>query len=189
MKTLVTTLLMAICAAAPAAASSFVMLKRADIQPSPSIILFVEPEDASPAAGAAAVVRAPAGAGLATRRPAVPGLEVPMPQRYARLSASVIAMGEPAVEPTIVAAIQPEPKPVRNPHLPPMVIRGGLFGDVFQRGDGQNRQPAEHQAPATAEAPGRPAPAAPGQQRQPEPSKAPPPPPPQGPAAPTRLPE
>jgi hypothetical protein len=186
MKLLLATFLTATAAAAPAAASSFVLLERAATQPSPSIILFVEPNAARPAEGlrpellgATPLVYPAAAPSFA----ALPGSE-----RFQRVSASIIAMGEPAVEPTIVASIAQEEKRMRNPHLPPMVIRGGLSGDAFVRGDGLAAVPAAT-APEIAAASGQGKAPAPGHQRQPEQPKAPPPPQPQAPAAPTRLPE
>lgn len=185
MKLLLATFLTAMAAAAPAAASSFVLLERATTQPSPSIILFVEPNSAKPSTGQPELL----GAAPLVYPAAPPSFAAASaPERIQRVSASIIAMGEPAVEPTIVASIAQAEKRPRDPHLPPMVIRGGLSGDAFVRGTGLAAAPAET-APAVAAAPGQGNAPAPGQQRQPEQPKAPPPPQPQAPAAPTRLPE
>ncbi|MBX3529154.1 MAG: hypothetical protein KF849_01000 [Rhizobiaceae bacterium] len=185
MKLLLATLLAAMAAAAPAAASSFVLLQKARTQPSPSIIMFVEPAETRPTASAADV---PGATPLVYPAAAPSFATLPQAQVYQRVSASIIAMGEPAVEPTIVASIAQDEKRPRNPHLPPMVIRGGLSGDAFVRGNGLAAVPAAT-ASAVAAAPGQGNAPAPGQQRQPEQPKAPPPPQPQAPAAPTRLPE
>jgi hypothetical protein len=184
MKLLLATFLMAMAAAAPAAASSVVMLKRAETQPSPSIILCVEPgaQPAERAARPELLGVAP----LAYPQAAPSFASAPAAERIERLSASVIAMGTPAVEPTIVASIAAEEKRMRNPHLPPMVIRGGIFGNLFVNGNGLGQVTTEPAQQAATQAGGdAPAPA-PGEQRQPEAPRAPPPP---APAAPTRAPE
>lgn len=191
MKILPAALFMATTAAAPAAASSFVMLERAATQPSPSIILFVEPgapqAAARPAApellGGPRLVYPAAAPSFAAARPEIPAAAEP----FTRVSPSVIAMGEPAVEATIVASITPD-RPMRDPHLPPMVIRGGLAGDAFVRGSGLAAQ-AVAPSEASARAPAPALPNAPGQPPQPEAPRAPPPPAPQAPAAPTRAPK
>lgn len=149
MRVVVATYWLTVAAAMPAAASP-AMLNRAQAQPSPSIILLVEP-------GAAGPARAPAHAG------ALDGTT--------RISPSVIAMGEPGVEATTVASITPREKPPRNPHLPPMVIRGGFSGEAFIRGNGMSATAAD---PAAAQPPASPHHAS-GPQGDPGPPPAPPP--------------
>jgi hypothetical protein len=189
MKVPLATLTLALAAAAPASAQSFVMLERAATQPSPSIVLFVEPKAAPALAGDRPEVAATPAPRAA---PATPSFaRLPLDEHFVQLSASVVAMGEPEVETSMVASITPEPKPMRNPHLPPMVIRGGLSGEAFVRGNGMGVAPAAD--PLAAGGPAGASPAggkpAPGGQKQPEPPRAPPPPQPQAPASPTRLPE
>ncbi len=131
-----------------AGASSFVALPPAAKQVSPSVIYFAGPEpqlakaepgDASP------------------ELPPLPTPELASPPRLAGavakpdegssvtvLSASVIALGARPLEFDFshIAALDREERP-RNPHLPPMVIRGGIFGDAFARGDGLEPVPQE----------------------------------------------
>jgi hypothetical protein len=189
MNVLLATLTLALAAAAPASAQSFVMLERAATQPSPSILLFVEPKAAPALAGDRPEVAATPAPRVAPASPSFASL--PLDEHFVRLSASVVAMGEPEVETSMVASITPEPKPMRNPHLPPMVIRGGLSGEAFVRGNGMGAMIAGD--PIAAAGPAGAAPSGgsqpPGGQKQPEAPRAPPPPQPQAPASPTRLPE
>ncbi len=173
MKVIAATILLSTAGALPAAASSFALLKRAATQPSPSIIMFVEPS-----AGREPVLLGGAAMAYPAPAPSIEGRDT----GYRRVSASVIAIGEPAVEKTHVAAIPAEPKPMRNPHLPPMVFRGGLIGDAFVQGSGM---PASVAAAAQGLDPGASAAAgkdnAPNQKAPAGPAKAPPPPPPAAP--------
>jgi len=75
----------------------------------------------------------------------------PLPgEGFVALSPSVIAVAEPAVEPGKVSAIASEAKHRRNPHLPPMVIRGGIFGDPFARSGEAASEPAQQASGAPA---------------------------------------
>jgi hypothetical protein len=161
----------------PAGASSFVAPK--PVQISPSIIYFGEPEpsdDASAQAEPEQPARPSSVAALPAGRP-VPG------GSFIVLSPSVIALGEPLVETGQVASISREEKPRRNPHLPPMVIRGGIFGDPFARAGQGASTPAPQQATSTPPPGTQPQAPQPGPDL-PEPEPALPPP-----AAPTGRPE
>lgn len=169
MRHLLPTILLTACACGPASASSFVTLERIDV--SPSIIYFGEP--AAGAAGAEAdPARPPAAGSFAAGSFAQPG--------FAVVSASIIALGEPDVplEFGDVAAIGGQEKRPRNPHLPPMVIRGGIFGDPFVRAGGGGEPTGEPPPQESAAVPGDGAgPAQPPEPAEPEPRLPPPAPP------------
>lgn len=93
-----------------------------------------------------------------------------------RVSASIIAMGEPEVEYFKVAAVEPKKPRKRAPDFSPMVIRGGLFDNVaVVHGPSATHRdmPAKASAPAGTPGPSPDAPEA-------LPDIAPPPPPPKG---------
>ena len=158
------------CAFAPglASTSSLERLEGRDDAARPSILYYGPSEDAGPAPDLVFEPPVP----LAAPPPELAGLPADAP---VALSPSVIALGEPAVEQGLVAAIPAaEKQRPRNPHLPPMVIRGGIFGDPATRPAQESPPPQEAAAPQTSEPDMQP------QQAQP-PEPAPPPP-----AAPTR---
>lgn len=66
-----------------------------------------------------------------------------------RISASIIAMGEPPVAMEQVAAIDPEPKSREHDALP-LVIRGGVLGDAFTRSAVPVSANAQQQAASSA---------------------------------------
>lgn len=158
-----------VSAASSAAASSFITLPAAP-RDGGSIIHLGAP--------------APSVIALAPREPQ-PVAETPvMPVEKAAgptiISPSIFALGEPAVEDMHVAAVEEKPAR-RGPNFAPMVIRGGLRGDAFERGFVPQTQPVAERAPPRQQPQRRPEPA-------PDPMPAAPPPP--APAAPpTRLPE
>lgn len=114
--------------------------------------------------------------------PPVPA-ELKASSTQTKVSASVIAMGEPEVEYFKVAAIEPKKPQKRAPNFSPMVIRGGISGDVFASGVPSAPPPSEPiQASAPPEPP-QPTPDAPQpvpKAPEPLPEIAPPPPPPKG---------
>jgi hypothetical protein len=71
-------------------------------------------------------------------------------------SPSIIALGEPAVTLEKVAAIPAEKKTKRLQELPPMVIRGGLIGNAFERAVAPQQVSEPEAATAAAPAADRP---------------------------------
>lgn len=134
-------------------ASSFAQFAPAGTRISPSIIFLGTPA-AAPASAP------PDAATVAQQIPFAPpaGLAAaPKPDgagNITRISPSVIALGllQPEVDLSRFAAIDDKPRRMRNPHLPPMVIRGGLSGDVFAHAAAvpESRQQATAQKPAPA---------------------------------------
>lgn len=111
--------------------------------------------------------------------PPVPA-ELKASSKQTKVSASVIAMGETEVEYFKVAAIEPKKPQKRAPNFSPMVIRGGISGDVFASGVPSAPPPsAPEQASARPENP-KPEPEPQRSPDAPEPEIAPPPPPPKG---------
>lgn len=173
------TVLLGMLAAGAANASSFAALTPAGTRISPSIIFMGAPApgSAGPATLAAAIPFAPPDI---LGQPPVLG-EARKPDTgssVTRISPSVIALGllQPEVDLSRFAAIEDKPRRMRNPHLPPMVIRGGLSGDAFARAApaaGGPAQPAAH-APAVASSAPKSAPAKHAPEKPPLP-KAPPP--------------
>ncbi|MCO5160092.1 MAG: hypothetical protein M9939_03080 [Mesorhizobium sp.] len=94
-----------------------------------------------------------------------------------RVSASIIAMGEPDVEYFKVAAVEPKQPQKRAPDFSPMVIRGGIFGPAFAGSPAPAWQDGPHQAAAPS---GSPAPLKPSDTPAEQPKAAPPPAPPKG---------
>ncbi len=192
-----------VIASTGASASSFVTLPAPEEAVSPSFVYLggAEPK-AAEAPGAAqpalAALHYPAplsetlNGAEATPAPPVPQIALhyppPVPAELkasttqTKVSASIIAMGEPEVEYFEVAAIEPKKPKKRAPDFAPMVIRGGISGEVFAT-DVPSAPPRKEpeQASARPETP-KPEPA-PEPQKTPEPPKpdiAPPPPPPKG---------
>lgn len=119
--------LLGIAVSGPAGASSFVMLERAVDAATPSIIFYREPRVETLAPSSPDVVMQPP-IPLGAPPPGLAGGAGDM----AVISPSIIALGEPAVETGQVASIGQRERPrQRGPNLPPMVIRGGIFGDPF----------------------------------------------------------
>ena len=144
-----------------AGATSVEVLERRDDAATPSILYYGAAEGSGPAAPD--VIFEPS-IPLALPSPEIAAADEPV-----ALSPSVVALGEPAVEEGLVASIRGDARP-RNPHLPPMVIRGGIFGDPFSR-PAQESPPAQA---ATTPQPGQPV--APAMQAQPPEPASPPPP-------------
>lgn len=94
-----------------------------------------------------------------------------------RVSASIIAMGEPDVEYFEVAAVEPKKTKKRPPDFSPMVIRGGIFGPAFAGSPAPAWQDGPHQAAAPS---GSPAPPKPSDTPAEQPKAVPPPAPPKG---------
>lgn len=114
--------------------------------------------------------------------PPIPA-ELKAPSTQTRISASVIAMGEPEVEYFKVAAIEPKKPRKRAPDFSPMVIRGGISGDVFASGAPSApppREPEQASAPPQTPEPSPDAPQPVPKTPEPLPEIAPPPPPPKG---------
>lgn len=154
-----------LCQAGQACAGSFAVLTKSERADTPSFVYFGEAPRPPAARPAHAVPlehphrRAPSV--VATGRP-----------EMHRISASVIAYGKPDVEDMAVASVRKER--MRDPHLPIMVMRGGLSGDAAPSGAGQQAAPTPAPARTTASA----APShSSGGSPQPKPQpKAPPPP-------------
>ena len=141
-----------------AGASSLEVLERRDDAARPSILYY---GPAAGAGGAPDMIFEPS-LPLAPPPPELAGAPLDTP---VALSPSVIEIGEPAVEKGLVAAIpEAEKQRPRNPHLPPMVIRGGIFGDPATR-------PAQESPPPQVAEPAM----QPQQARPPEPAPPPPP--------------
>ena len=153
----------------PAGASSFAVLEPSASPGTPSIVSLGEP---------AAETLAPTLPHMVVEPPIPPGAGPPdlagEENGGIPLSPSIIALGEPAVEPGQVASIGGESRP-RNPHLPPMVIRGGIFGDPFVRaGQGQAAGgQASQQISAAPQNQGQPQEARPEAQRREPPPRSP----------------
>lgn len=121
------TLLVGVTAASGASASSLVTVA-APTSPS-SIVYYGTPApEAAPAMSAAA-------------SPNLPALNYPAPLAatpmaaapIAQASPSIVALGEPAVENFQVAAIAEKKPASHKPNFTPMVIRGGISGELFAR--------------------------------------------------------
>ena len=80
--------------------------------------------------------------------PPVPA-ELKAARTQTRVSASVVAMGEPGVEYSKVSAIAPKAPQKRAPDFSPMVIRGGISGDVFAR-SGPSSPPSAKSQPGSS---------------------------------------
>jgi hypothetical protein len=70
-----------------------------------------------------------------------------------RLSASVVAMGEPGVEYSNVSAVAPKTPQKRAPDFSPLVIRGGISGHAFASGEPAAPPAEPGEAPAPREEP------------------------------------
>ena len=166
MRPFLPTVLLGILAPGVASASSFAELAPAGTRISPSIIFLGTP--ARPAPDATIV---------AQQIPSAPAA-APKPEAT-RVSPSVIALGllQPDVDLSRFAAIDDKPRRMRDPHLPPMVIRGGLYGDAFARGTAtaatQTKQAAQNPAPATGAATPKAAPDKHAPPKSPEPEQQP----------------
>ena len=116
-----------------AEASSFVVLESMTESVGPSMMVLGAPAPENPSMPVtAASVAAPSPSSTI-----LPGHVAP-PSGQIVLSPSIIAMGEPAtaIEYENVAAIQPAAEKEKRPQRPaamPMVIRGGLVSDAFER--------------------------------------------------------
>lgn len=121
------TLLVGVTAASGASASSLVTVA-APASPS-SIVYYGKPApQPAPAMSAAASPNLPA---LNYPAPLAP---IPMAAApIAQASPSIVALGEPAVENFQVAAIAEKKPASRKPNFAPMVIRGGISGELFAR--------------------------------------------------------
>lgn len=159
------TLLIGATAATGASASSFVTVA-APASPS-SIVYYGKP---APVMSAAASV--------ATDLPAL-NYPLPLPPAAPAVapatpaSPSVVALGEPAVENFQVAAIAEKKPANRRPDFAPMVIRGGISGEMFARESSPVATPASSQ-PEPAQASAAPTrQTKPEQRRTPEPTPEP----------------
>jgi hypothetical protein len=143
--------------------------------------------------GAPASIPEPVAADAPSVDPPLPPLKYPMqaPPALAtapapmQVSPSIVAMGEPAVEDFQVAAIAEKKPAAHRPDFAPMVIRGGISGEMFARESSPSAMPAPsspHEEPqqASAEPPksSKPEPQRMPEPPPPEPARAPPPPPP-----------
>lgn len=141
MKLFLPIFLLGISMSGPAGASSFVMLRQTAKPISPSIIYFGEPETAAAEPELQIPFDPPAElAGPPGNLPSAGGSSITV------VSPSVIALGarHNDVEFGTVAAVGESERPkARNPHLPPMVIRGGIYGDAFTSGDGLAATPPQ----------------------------------------------
>jgi hypothetical protein len=136
MRQLLPIALLGVLVSGSAGASS--LLPRTELPGYPSIIFYGEPETAEARPSAASTPDAP-------------------PEDASPISPSVIALGEPAVEPGEVASIGDEEKArQRNPRLPPMVIRGGIPGDPFEQPGEEESAPQEATAPQPPQEPAPP---------------------------------
>lgn len=153
MKALLPTFLLGILLPGAAGAASFAALEPAGTRVSPSIIFLGTPAAAE--ATAAGDSTAPHLVALAqppapdyARPPATAGI-------VTAISPSIIALGarEPEIDLTHLAGVpQPAAPRPRNPHLPPMVIRGGIDGGAFAQGTGAQQQPRQASANGPDEA-------------------------------------
>ena len=158
-----------------ASASSFVTIPARGDQPSPSIVHLGAPAAQPPVAAAPKSSGFSVPVAISYPKSPPPDLVSSAPRR---ISASVIAVGQPPpdVEDFRVAAIKPEPRPHRV--TMPMVIRGGLTGEAFGSSSPAPQtplNPAPAQASLPPPAPGRNGPPAPGTPSEPTPEPAPPP--------------
>lgn len=158
MRPFLPTVLLGILASGIADASSFAVLEPAGTRVSPSVIFLGAPAAPAPAAATVAqqIPFAPP--------PALAGApKADEAGSITRISPSAIALGllQPGVDLSRFAAIDDKPRRMRDPHLPPMVIRGGLSGDAFVR----TAAPQQQAAPAPAAGPS----ASPGRQQQQKP--------------------
>jgi hypothetical protein len=140
--------------------------------------------------GAPASIPEPVAAVAPSVDPQLPPLKYPMqaPPALAtapapmQISPSIVAMGEPAVEDFQVAAIAEKKPAAHRPDFAPMVIRGGISGEMFARESSPSAMPAPsspHEEPQQASAePSKPQPQRMPEPPPPEPARAPPPPPP-----------
>ena len=137
MRPFLPTILLGILASGAADASSFAVFEPVGTRISPSIIFLGTPSAPAPDAAEQQAASAPP--------PALAGAPEP---NVTQVSPSVIALApfQPEVDLSRFAAVDDKPQRMRNPHLPPMVIRGGLFGDAFARGAGTASQPAQQAA-------------------------------------------
>ena len=194
MRAFVLPLMIGLLATGSAHASSFVVLKPMKEKLGPSMIMLGEPATAKPDAPKTA--SAETGPAPATDIP-----DATPPPSFVKLSPSVIAMDDyvPPVTMEEVASIDHDDHTAkRRLRDMPMVIRGGIRGDAFQRAvtatpiepAAGNDQAPQDAAPQTASQtpPARKEPKQPAPQRTPEPPPAPPPAP-MPPAPPTRQPE
>lgn len=180
MRLWLTAIIVGVCAAGPAAASSFVAPSAPEPGSSPSIVFLGEP-----AAGAPEPVASPAApanfAGTAQALEQEHRSAPPAALPY-QISPSILSYGEPAVEDVKVSSISDDSDTPRRT-LPPMVIRGGIVGDAFASSASADPAPSSpHEEPAQASAPAEepgpsPQPEAPERQPaapQPAPSRPPP---------------
>ena len=193
MRAFVLPITIGLLATGSAHASSFVVLKPMKEKLGPSMVMLGEP--ATPKPDEPKTASAEVGS--------APGKAIPdntPPPSFVKLSPSVIAMDGyvPPVTMEQVASIDHDDDHARRLRDMPMVIRGGIRGDAFQRavtatpiepaaGNDQAPQDAvpqtASQTPSARKEPKQPPP-----QRTPEPPPAPPPAP-MPPAPPTRQPE
>lgn len=131
MRPFLPTVLLGMLASGAASASSFAALDPAGTRISPSIIFLGTP--AAPAPDATIVAQqvpfAPPPALAGAPKPGAGSSVTPV-------SPSMIALGllQPDIDLSRFSAVTDKPRRMRDPHLPPMVIRGGLSGDAFTRG-------------------------------------------------------
>ena len=155
MRFLVAFLVLGAMASREAAASSFVVLEAPKAGAGSSIVSLGAPvpDSKSPSPSFIALGSPPPSQTLVARAlPAHSSTRTVAPaDRPTTPSPSIIALGEPAVTLEKVAAIPTETKPKRVQELSPMVIRGGLIGDAFERAI-EPQQVSEPEA-ATAAAP------------------------------------
>ncbi len=194
MRAFVLPLMIGLLATGSAHASSFVVLKPMKEKLGPSMIMLGEPARRSRTRR-----RRRAPKRVPRRRLTIP--DATPPPSFVKLSPSVIAMDDyvPPVTMEEVASIDHDDRHgKRRLRDMPMVIRGGIRGDAFQRAvtatpiepAAGNDQAPQDAVPQTASQtpPARKEPKQPAPQRTPEPPPAPPPAP-MPPAPPTRQPE
>lgn len=167
-------LLVGTLTAGEANASSFVSPREIKGGLSRSMVVLGTPDKAGPK-----LASAPNEAGKVSFVP----LAYPLPWSETRsaggpvarvISASIIAMGQPAVTFEKVAAVAPEKKPKHRPAPLPVVIRGGIVGDAFSSPVPTSAAASRHEQ-QVVEAPTK-SPAKPASPKAPSPQPAAPPP-------------
>src|SRR5688500_3736918 len=123
------TLLIGLSAASGASASSFVTVAPPASASAGSIVYFGTPAPKPVVTAAAASSDMPA----LNYPPPLPPALATAPVLPAQASPSIVAMGEPAVENFQVSAIAEKKPAGRRPDVAPMVIRGGISGEMFAR--------------------------------------------------------
>lgn len=136
-------LLIGLTAASGASASSIVTIAPPASGSASSFVHFGTPAPKPAVAAAAASSDLPA---LNYPTPLPPALAT-APVRPVQASPSIVAMGEPAVENMQVSAIAEKKPASRRPDVAPMVIRGGISGEMFARESAPSAEPASSASP------------------------------------------